>query len=140
MAISAEESAKNFYTTLSQRFSEHSALFKQLAEDEEGHVKRYRQLLAGGETYSTEEERAMADQNIRVLETSGLVGSLRSGAERAREAYDLKSALQAAVQLEKDTVLLYYSIAMAVGGEDRRAIYKIIDVEFSHLAKVEGLL
>ncbi len=140
MAIAAEESAKTFYSALSRRFPEHSAFFNQLAGDEEQHAKTYRGLLSGGETYSSGEERTLADRYIQALETSGLVSSLRKGAERAGEAADLKSAMQAAVQMEKDTVLLYHSIAMVAGREDRLKIYGIIDVELSHLAKIERLL
>jgi len=36
-----EESARDLYTTLGQRFSEHEALFKQLVIDEENHAKGY---------------------------------------------------------------------------------------------------
>lgn len=140
MAIAAEESAKTFYSALSRRFPEHSAFFNQLAGDEEQHAKTYRGLLSGGETYASGEERTLADRYIQALETSGLVSSLRKGAERAGEAADLKSAMQAAVQMEKDTVLLYHSIAMVAGREDRLEIYGIIDVELSHLAKIERLL
>jgi rubrerythrin len=140
MAVAAEESARAFYSALSRRFPGHAAFFNQLAGDEEQHAKTYRRLLSGGEAYASEEERKLADRYIQALETSGLVGSLRKGAERAGEVGDLKSAMQAAVQMEKDTVLLYHSIAMAAGSEDRREIYSIIDVELSHLAKIESLL
>ncbi len=140
MAIAAEESAKTFYSSLSRRFPEHSAFFNQLAGDEEQHAKTYRKLLSGGETYASEEERTLADRYIQALETSGLVSSLRRGGERAGEAADLKTAMQAAIHMEKDTVLLYHSIAMAAGKEDRLEIYRIIDVELGHLAKIESLL
>ncbi|MCX8182997.1 MAG: ferritin family protein [Crenarchaeota archaeon] len=140
MAIAAEESAKTFYSALSRRFPGHAAFFNQLAEDEEQHSKTYRRLLSGGEAHVAGEERVLADHYIQVLETSGLVNSLKKGAERAMEAVDLKSAMQAAVQMEKDTMLLYHSIAMAAGKEDRQEIYRIIDVELGHLAKIENLL
>ncbi|MBO3753486.1 MAG: ferritin family protein [Candidatus Brockarchaeota archaeon] len=140
MAIAAEESAKTFYSALSRRFPEHSSFFNQLAGDEEQHAETYRRLLSGGETYASGDERTLADRYIQALETSGLVSSLRRGGERAVEAADLKTAMQAAVQMEKDTVLLYHSIAMAAGKEDRLEIYRIIDVELGHLAKIESLL
>ncbi|MEM2929956.1 MAG: ferritin family protein [Thermoproteota archaeon] len=140
MAVAAEESAETFYSALSRRFPEHAAFFNQLAGDEEQHAKTYRRLLSRGETHVSEEERVLADRYIQVLETSGLVSSLRKGAERAGEAKDLKSAMRTAVQMEKDTVLLYHSIAMAAGREDRQEIYRIIDVELGHLAKIESLL
>ncbi len=56
------------------------------------------------------------------------------------EIPDLKSALKAAVQLEKDTMLFYYNMAMAIGSkEDRQEIYKIIRIEHDHLSRVQSL-
>jgi len=142
MAIAIEESAQDFYKALVGKFPKHKALFQQLARDEESHAKRYAQLLSRGKTEeisSTEEERMLADHNIKVLEDSGVVRNLRRGAERAREVSELKSAVEAAVQLEKDTVLFYYNLAMGLGKEDRQEVYKIIRVEHSHLYKVQNL-
>ena len=142
MAVAVEESAKDFYTSLASKFSEHEELFEQLAKDEEDHAERYTHLLGRRrveEVYSTEEERMLADHNIQILESTQLVGSLRRGAERAREVSDLKSAVKAAVQLEKDTLLFYQNLAMGLGKEDRQEVYRIIRVEHSHLYKVQNL-
>lgn len=139
MAVAVEESAKDFYDSVSKRFPQHRAVFEQLAKDEDEHAKRYRQLLAGEGVYSTGEERALADYNIKVLEDAGIIGNLRMGAERAREVADLRTAVEAAVQLEKDTSLFYHSLAMGLGPGDRQEIYKIIQVEYNHLYKVQHL-
>lgn len=142
MAIAVEESAKEFYTALARKFSEHKDLFRQLAKDEKDHSERYTYLLGRRkvkEVYSTEEERMLADHNIRILESTQLVGNLRRGAERAREVPDLKSAVKAAVQLEKDTLLFYQNLAMGLGKEDRQEVYRIIEVEHSHLYRVQNL-
>ncbi len=143
MAVTVEKSAKDFYNTLGQRFLEHYYVFRHLADEEEDHEKRYVQLLGKRkveEIYSTEEERKQADYNIKVLEDTGIVDNLRKGAARAMEIPDLKSALKAAVQLEKDTMLFYYNMAMAIGSkEDRQEIYKIIRIEHDHLSRVQSL-
>jgi len=142
MAIAVEESAKDFYTSLVSMFSEHGDFFAQLAKDEADHAERYAYLLGrrrAEEVYSTEEERMLADHNIRILESTQLVGNLRRGAERARELPDLKSAVKAAAQLEKDTLLFYHNLAMGLGKEDRQEVYRIIRVEHSHLYKVQNL-
>lgn len=139
MAVAVEESAKDFYNSMSKKFPQEKAFFEQLANDEEDHARRYKQLLTSeGKTYSTEEERALADYNIKVLEDAKIIGNLRMGAERAREIKDLRSALIAAVQLEKDTTLFYHSLAMGLGPDDRQEIYKIIQVEHTHLYKVSA--
>jgi len=142
MAVAIEKSSRDFYTALAKNFPKHGEVFKQLAKDEESHAERYTYLLSRRkmeEVYSTEEERMQADHNIHILEDTGLVGNLRRGAERAREVSDLKSAVEAAVQLEKDTLLFYYNLAMGLGKTDRQEVYKIIHVEHSHLYKVQSL-
>lgn len=143
-AVAVEESARDFYTTLGKRFSKREDFFKQLANDEADHADTYVQLLGKRkieEIYSTEEERMQAESNIKVLEDTEIVGSLRRGAVRATEVPDLNSALEAAVQLEKDTMLFYYNMAMSLGSkEDRQEIYKIIRVEHNHLYRVQSLI
>ena len=144
MAVDVEESARDFYVTLARKFSEDEDFFKQLANDEVNHAKTYVRLIGKRkieEIRSTEEERMQAEHNIKVLEDTGVVDSLRKGAARAMEVPDLKSALNAAVQLEKDTMLFYYNMAMALGSkEDRQETYKIIRVEHTHLYKVQSLI
>lgn len=151
MAVAVEESAKDFYTTLGQRFSEHKAVFDYLAEDEEDHAKTYTRLLkkveetypTGGkrveEIYPTEEERKQADHNIQILESLGMIGNLREGASRAKEVSDMKLALEAAIQLEKDTLLFYQNMTMALGRTDRHEVYKIMNVEMNHLYRVQRI-
>jgi len=80
-----------------------------------------------------------ADYNIQALENEGVFGDLRKGAERASKFPDIKSALEAAVQLEKDTLLFYYALSMGLGKEDRQEMYKIIQVEHSHLHRVQHI-
>ncbi len=43
------------------------------------------------------------------------------------------------MQLEKDTALFYYNLAMGLGGTERQDVYKIIRVENTHLYKVQNL-
>ncbi len=142
MAVAIENSAKDFYVTLSKKFPEHKSLFNGLAKDEKDHSETFAYLLGRKkvrEVHSTEEERQLADHNIKILEDTEVVGNLRRGAERARQLPDLKSAVEAAVQLEKDTSLFYYNLAMGLGSTERQEVYKIIRVENSHLYKVRNL-
>ncbi|MEM2885014.1 MAG: ferritin family protein [Thermoproteota archaeon] len=143
MALAIEGSARAFYAALSGKFSEQGALFKQLARDEEEHESEYRQLLSGKGSeaiYSTEEERRVADYGIQILEDSGAIGNLRRGEERAKAAGDLDTALRISAEMEKDTSFFYHNIALGLGSEDRRVIYKIIEAEYGHLKKVLSLL
>ncbi len=139
MAVSVENSAKDFYLALSKKFPAQRSLLENLASDEKEHARIYKALLLRPETYSTEEERMRAEHNIKVLEDMGAISNLRNGAERAREAQDLQSAVDTAVQLEKDTALFYTNIAAELGTEDRQEIYKIIQTEYAHMYKVQHI-
>ncbi|MEM2915311.1 MAG: ferritin family protein [Candidatus Bathyarchaeia archaeon] len=139
MAVAVENSAKDFYLALSEKIPEREALFENLANDEEEHARIYKQLLSRPGVYSTEEDRMLADFNIKVLEDLGVISNLRRGAERARKISHLKSAIDVAVQLEKDTALFYSNMAMELGIEDRQEIYKIIQTEYSHMYKVQHI-
>ena len=142
MAMKVEKSAEAFYLALSRRFAEHRSFFRALARDESNHAERFFFILGRLDqlTYSTEETRMQADQNIQVLEKTGIIGNLRRGDKRAEEASDLKSAVVAAVQLEKDTLLFYQNLAVEVENGSKREFYEIIRQEHSHLAKIENLL
>lgn len=142
MAVAVEESAGDFYNSLARKFPEHKSLFEQLAKDETQHAKTYTHLLGQRkveEVYTTEEERQLAQYNIKILEDTRLVSNLRMGAEMAREAQNLKEAVDAAVKLEKDTLLFYHNLAMGLKTSLRQEVYKIIRVEYTHLYKVQNL-
>jgi rubrerythrin len=142
MAVAIEKSAADFYNSLARKFSEHKSLFEQFAKDETYHAKTYTHLLGQKEVEevdTTGEERQIAQYNIKILEDTGLVNNLRRGAERAREVQDLKEAIDAAVKLEKDTLLFYHNLSMGLRTSLRQEVYKIIRVEHTHLYKVQNL-
>jgi rubrerythrin len=142
MAIIIEESSESFYKTLQKKFPKNNELFKLLAEDEKNHAKTFTKLMAKrkiNEIYTTEEERQLADHNIKILESTQIVGNLRKGAQRATNAKDLKTAIEVAVQMEKDTSLFYYNLSMGLGKEERQEVYKIIRIEHNHIAKVRNI-
>lgn len=137
MAVAMERSAKDFYSTLSTRFPAEKVLFNELAADEEHHAKIYTELLAGGEEiYSTGEGRMLADYSIQVLEETGIVDKLRRGGARAQEPTDLKSALDEAIHIERDSLLFYHNIELELGGKTIMEIRKVIRMEYGHLMKV----
>jgi rubrerythrin len=137
MAVAIERSAKDFYSTLTIKFPVEKVLFNELAEDEEYPAKRYTELLAGEEdVYSSSEGRMLADYSIQVLEKTGIMNNLRRGSVRAQETQDLMSALDEAIQMERDSLLFYHSIELELGGKTIEEIRKIIRMEYDHLMKV----
>jgi rubrerythrin len=143
MAVAIERSAGDFYKTLARKFPEHKSLFRQLTKDETLHAETFTRLLSQRKVREVyvigEEERQLAQYNIKVLEDTKLVDNLRMGAERAREVCDLKEAVDVSVKLEKDTLLFYHNLAMGLKTSIRQEVYKIIKVEHTHLYKVQNL-
>jgi rubrerythrin len=142
MAIAVERASEDFYKALSSKFSEHKILFRKLARDESGHAEKYNYLLSRLDvmTYSTEETRMQADESIKILEKIGIVDNLRQGTKRSEEVSGLESAIQAAIQLEKDTLLFYLNLVMEFGDEEKGEILKILREEHSHLFKVNRIM
>jgi rubrerythrin len=142
MAVIIEESSESFYKTLEKKFPKYEETFKYLATDEKYHAKIFTSLLGKrriDELHVTEEEKQLADHNIKILEDTRVVGNLRRGAIRASEVQDLKTAIDIAIQMEKDTSLFYYNLSMGLVKEERQEVYKIIKIEHSHLAKVKKI-
>ena len=143
MASDVEKGAAEFYMALSKKFPTHKEIFQKLAIDEEEHAKRYLDLLKSvgqmPDIYLTREDHMLAEQNLKVLETSGVIANLKSAADHAKSIQDLLSAIQTAVQLERDSVVFYSGMAMALSEKDRNEIYKIIEVEHRHLDKVQRI-
>jgi len=137
MAVAAERSAEAFYKAL---FPDHN-LFNQLARDENIHIEKFMLLLSRLDmvTYSTEETLTQAYLNIQILDKTGIIGNLRKGKKRAEEASDLESAIETAVQLEKDTLLFYQNLATELENAEKQVMQEIIHQEHEHLQKVENL-
>jgi rubrerythrin len=142
IAIAVERASEDFYRALSNKFSEHKSLFRKLARDENNHAEKYISLLSRLDvlTYSTKETRIQADQSIKILEKIGIVDNLRQGAKRSEEVLGLESAIQAAIQLEKDTLLFYLNLVIELGDEEKGEVLEIVREEHSHMLKVNRIL
>ena len=116
-------------------------IFRIIARDESDHAERFFLILGRLDqlTYSTEETRLQADQNIQVLEKTGIIDNLRKGDKRAEKASNLKSAIVTAVKLEKDTLLFYQNLAVELKNFEKKVMQKIIQQEYEHLQKVKNL-
>jgi len=142
MAITIERSARDFYSKLAEKVQKYKVFFNQIAEDEKRHAEIYVHLLGQkkvDEVHSTEQDRILANYNIKILEDTGIIGGLRKGFERAEKIRDLDEAIQTAVNLEKDTSLFYQDLSMGLMSPFRQEIYKIIKVEHTHLYKIQNL-
>lgn len=137
MAIAVEESSKEFYKTLSEKFQNFRYHFESLARDEERHERLFKQVLSK----KIRVIKNMDDEYITILEGifTGLFGGLRNGSSRAKRSSTLELAIQSAIQIEKDTLLLYLSMNMIFENVGEQEIGKIIKEEQYHLQRVQNL-
>ena len=66
-------------------------------------------------------------------------GNLKDGSSRAREINELEIAIEVAIQLEKDTLLLYLNMNRTIENLGEEGIDKIIKEENYHLNRVQNL-
>jgi rubrerythrin len=137
MAIAVEESSKEFYELLGERFISFKYHFRALAKDEERHARVFSQLLS----HRARVIQNVDDEYVTVLEGFfvGLFGSLRDGPSRARRVSTIESAIEAAIQLEKDALLLYLSMNRAFENLGEQEIDEILKEEYYHLQRVRNL-
>ena len=136
MAIAVEESSKEFYIKLSEMFPNFRYHFDALAKDEERHERMFEQILKQKVKVLN-----MDDEYMTVLESifTGLFGSLRYGASRAKESYNIELAIKEAIQIEKDSLLLYLSMNRIFDNIGEKKIDRIIKEEQYHLQRVQNL-
>lgn len=135
-----EKSAEAFYRAGAGAFDELRSTFEHLASDEARHATTYQAMLSRGGTTLTSEEKEAAYRRVRGLLSLGLFSKLEAWARLVKEAKDRRQILEAAAGLEKDTLLLYYSMLDALEPDERNVVYRVIDSEQSHLAEVTSLL
>jgi rubrerythrin len=137
MALAVEESAKEFYILLGEKFPDFKNHFHALARDEEKHVRVYSQLLS----HRLKAIQNVDDEYVTVLEGifTGLFSSLKDGPSRARRVSTIESAIEAAIQLEKDALLLYLSMNRTFKNLGAQDIDEILKDEYYHLQRVRNL-
>ncbi len=140
LAVEIEKSAEAFYTALADKFAQSAETFKQLAQDEKGHAISYSRLLSKGENVAGEKGLEKARSYIEALDSLDIVASLRKLDRDALDPKDLAAALDLAISLEKDTLLLYQTLLLyLVNDKDRRVIHMVTDVEYVHLVRLSRM-
>jgi len=117
------------------------ALFQDLATQERYHRRAF-ETMAGGEVtlgFTPEQYEEFAGYTDALLRKEFFD---RSGAalDRAAQAGDERSALEAALGFEKETLLFYYELKEMVSGADRETVERIIAEEKQHVKRLSRML
>lgn len=140
VAIQIEENGKRFYEESQANIDvpEVKRLFSDLAQQEVGHKKRFEELKAQlpasaqSTVWDPENEmdlyiKSMADSHIFVTDMKELIAKVK----------DARSALQMAIEFEKDSVLFFLSLEDAMAGQlDRDLVKTLVKEEQGHLKQL----
>jgi rubrerythrin len=142
MAVRIEENGMRFYTDASKatKVPRLKELFSTLAEEEARHISVFSGLAdsvpedavaEGFDPYVTEASlylKAMADQEVFTRADEGK--------KLAEEIFDERTALDLAIDMEKDSLLFYYEMQKMIREKDAHVVEELINQEKEHLKKL----
>lgn len=138
MAIQIERNGKAFYEELARKSNEADmkTFFKYLAGQEEEHIERFKQLRdrLSKEGYVAPYDWDEARDYLSALVSKEVFADENMGARIAEEAADERAAFDAAIGLEKDSLLFYHEMMRFVNKQDHPLIEAIAEEERKHIA------
>jgi rubrerythrin len=144
MAMGIEKNGEAFYNAVAAKSSDPDvrALFKDLALQEQGHYKVFKNMLKD----VTPAPNLPADiyDEYQVYVQAALDNALFAGPDKAlalaEQAKDKETAVRAALGFEKDTLLFFYDVRDMVSEKDQEAISGIIREEKRHVRRLAEML
>lgn len=137
MAIQIERNGKAFYEGLLKKSNDADmrTFFRYLADQEDVHIERFKQLRdrLSKEGYVAPYDWDEAHDYLAALVSKEVFSEENMGAKLAREAHDETAAFDAAIGLEKDSLLFYHEMMRFVNKADHPLIEAIADEERKHI-------
>ncbi len=136
MAVQIEKNGLEFYSKMAKKAQTEKSeeLFKFLAAEEVRHAATFQKMLNSLKqlelTASEEEEY----NNYLGALTSSRVFNQEVNTDEIVKNLDDATAIDLAIEAEKDSILFYYELMAQAMNEDRSAIEKVIKEEKSHYA------
>lgn len=136
MAVQIEKNGLEFYSKMAKKAQTEKSkeLFKFLAAEEVRHAATFQKMLNSLKqlelTASEEEEY----NNYLGALTSSRVFNREVNTDEIVKNLDDATAIDLAIEAEKDSILFYYELMEQAMNEDRAAIEKVIKEEKSHYA------
>ena len=144
MALEIERNGETFYNAAAEKSAdpEVKALFEDLAVQERRHYRAFQKMLEGAkpapELPAAEYEEYQA--YVQVALDNALFAGPDKALALAEQAQDRETALRAAMDFEKDTLLFFYDVREMVSEGEQVTVSGIIREEKAHLRRLAGML
>ncbi len=142
MAIEIEQKGLAFYEGCAARraSSEVAEVFDFAAEQEREHIQVFSRMKRDLDQYSLPESypgEALA--YVRAFVADEVFGTVDEATCGAQETADELAAVDTAIDLERESILFYLSVARLVRESEQDAIDRIIDEEHEHIRRLLAL-
>ena len=141
-----EQAGLDFYTRVAEKADspETRRVFQRLAKDEKAHLAYFESMeikTAGGMGAAPADQDEDLSRYVCSIVDGGIFRSLSQMEKLGRMKFDPESALELALQVEKDAVL-YYSEAHRANKKRaaREALERLIDEEKGHVVQIQKRL
>jgi rubrerythrin len=143
IAIHLEESGEEFYTAAANNAKNVAvkALFQELALQETYHRRAFEQMDRGTvqATLSPDQWEEFQAYTGALLEQN-FFDRPENALNRAAKAQDERTALQAALNFEKETLLFFYELRDVMRSPGQQVVERIIHAEKQHIRRLSGML
>lgn len=148
MALDIEKNGQTFYNKVAAKSTdpEVKALFEDLAIQEQRHYRVFQNMLEGIDPDAAPASpypAAYYDEYkayVHVAMENALFAGPDKALALAEKAEDRETALRAAMDFEKDTLLFFYDLRDMMGEADRETVSGVIREEQKHLRRLARML
>lgn len=141
IAIKDEETGEAFYKALAENCKKESLRQKlmMIAEQEKKHRARFADMLGNLKNVKTHQEYdGQYESYLATLCKSRAFMSPDEAVKKAK-AMDIEKGIEAAMHMERDTILFYEELIKFIPDQNSKYIKEIIQEEKNHLADFAGL-
>jgi rubrerythrin len=143
IAIRLEESGEAFYNAVAEKAATAGvkALFEDLAIQEQYHRRAFQQMGRDVVQFALSPEQWDEFQAYTgALLQQSFFAKPDNALNLAAQAEDERSALQAALDFEKEAMLFFYELQNAVRGPGQQTVERIIQEEKQHIRRLSAIL
>jgi len=143
VAVEDERTGAAFYSTLAETVSDPTLgkTFRDLAAEELGHQARFEAMLkAAGEHQAPEGYAGEYTAYLGALTVNRAFPDEQAAQRQAHRCADDREAIELALRIERDTLVLLNEMRKLVSDKARSAVEDIIAEEQSHLVKLTGAM
>jgi rubrerythrin len=143
IATRLEESGEAFYNAAAERATTPGvkALFRDLAVQEQYHRRAFQQMGRDRvELILSPEQWHEFQAYTGALLQNSFFARPENALNRAAAAQDERSALQAALDFEKEAILFFQELESAVRGPGQQTVERVIQEEKRHIQRLSDLL